>query len=194
MQLQEVLALIASGEGQTVEFKQTTGTSEAATRTLAAFASQPQGGAVIFGVNSDGSPHRGFQLGLETSARLAGTIKAKTLSMTTGLPLAVQMFEFRTPDRLVACVPPGADTGGPYLADGFRWQRVGSSTNKVQIDYQHLARVYQQHLRDDSSYFGIKFCPECGSQDFQTASQVAPHDVLIYIIRCKRCDWSDWSE
>ncbi|MGN2638788.1 AlbA family DNA-binding domain-containing protein [Nocardia takedensis] len=61
--------LLAEGEGQSTEFKETTSTAAAAIRSLAAFASQPEGGTVVFGVKNDGTPHRAFNIGAETSAK-----------------------------------------------------------------------------------------------------------------------------
>ncbi|MEU2030727.1 ATP-binding protein [Nocardia amamiensis] len=202
MRKEEVLAFIESGEGQQVEFKETTSAVKEATRTLAAFGSQPQGGVVIFGVKDDGTFHPSFRIGSDTSERLAGSIKANTLSMTTAQPLMPAIYAFTKPDLLVVEVSADMSSKGPYLAYGYRWQRAGASTHKVQMDYKQLARVYRHHLTDidaedrtAAASFGLRFCPECGGQNFQGAEYVdRVHDEIYYIIRCAECEWTDWSQ
>ncbi|NHE67811.1 ATP-binding protein [Rhodococcus sp. D-46] len=194
----ELVALIAKGEGQTVEFKETTGASKAATKTLAAFASQPQGGVVVFGVNDDGTSNNKFTVAATTSAQLAGSIRANTVSITTAQPLLPVIHTFKAPDLLAVEVLADAVRGGPYLAFGVRWQRVGASTHEVKMDYRQLARAYRQHLVDDEETagnpFGLRFCPQCGNEKLQGRSVVDyDHDELFLIVECS-CGWVDWSQ
>lgn len=97
---------IALGEGQITEFKGTTGQLKPATKTLAAFASQQEGGWVIFGVNDDSTVNRDFTIGADTQEKIAQTIRANTLSMTTAQPLLPRLYALREPDLLVAVIPP----------------------------------------------------------------------------------------
>ena len=53
MTLQQITALAATGESETLEFKETTGTRREATRTVCAFLNQ-RGGQVLFGVTAAG--------------------------------------------------------------------------------------------------------------------------------------------
>jgi predicted HTH transcriptional regulator len=191
----EVLRRIALGEGQSVEFKETTGQIRAAVKTVAAFASQPDGGCVIIGINDDGTPNRMFQVGAKSQEQVAQTIKANTLSMVTALPLVPNIYRFEEPAMLVIDVRglPGDD--GPYLAYGERWKRSGATTNRVQMDYRQLARAYQQHLYDEDDHLGYRFCGSCGSQRLDRNQVVdARQDRVYYTIQCKECGWGDWSE
>ena len=54
MTLEHIAALTATGESETQEFKETTGTRREATMTVCAFLNQG-GGQVLFGVTSDGA-------------------------------------------------------------------------------------------------------------------------------------------
>ena len=54
MTLDRISALAESGESETLEFKETTGTCREAARTVCAFLNQ-DGGRVLFGVNRDGA-------------------------------------------------------------------------------------------------------------------------------------------
>lgn len=186
--------LLSAGEGQSTEFKQTISTTSAAIRSLAAFASQPQGGTVVFGVNNDGTPCRAFTIGAETSAKLAAKIKAAVISMTTGQPLVPAIFAFPSPDRLAVLVPAGADADGPYLGFGRRWQRSGTATVEVTVNYQQLARLYQQQLVNDAGH--LKFCPQCGSSVRYSSFTTAAPDCVYYVTECTepQCGWMDASE
>ena len=54
MGIEQIAALVASGESETLEFKETTGTRREATMTMCAFLNQG-GGQVLFGVTRGGS-------------------------------------------------------------------------------------------------------------------------------------------
>lgn len=186
--------LLSAGEGQSTEFKETTSTATAAIRSLAAFASQPEGGTVVFGVNNNGTPHRAFTIGAETSAKLATKIKAAVISMTTGHSLAPAMYVFRSPDRLVVHVPAGADAHGPYLGFGLRWKRSGTATVRVDVNYRQLAQIYQRHLVSDAGH--LNFCPQCGADVKHSSFTTSAPDCLYYVTECTdpQCGWMDASE
>ncbi len=189
--------LIAQGEGQHVEFKETTGTLKAAIKTLAAFASQPGGGYVFIGVKDDGRPNKGFQLGARTVEEVAAEIKSKTLSMVSAEPLLPRLWAFENPALLVLEVVRDSYKGGPYLAHGARWQRSGKSTHRIDMDYVQLARAYQAHLWDDESeeHLAFRFCERCGSKSLERGTYTDfNHDRLYHWIKCTDCSWGDWSE
>jgi hypothetical protein len=191
----DVLSRIAMGEGQNTEFKETTGQIRAAVKTAAAFASQPDGGLVIIGVNDNGTPNRRFQIGANTLESVAQTFKANTLSMVTAVPLIPKIYRFEDPTMLVIAVDADTSTQGPFLAYGERWARSGATTNRVTIDYRQLARAYQQHLYDEEDALGYRFCAECGSQKLERG-QINDwrHDRVYFAIRCQECGWGDASE
>lgn len=197
MNRDEVKALMAGGEGQTVEFKASTTQTKQAIKTLAAFASQPGGGIVLIGVNDDGSPSRQFTIGRQTQEQFAQDVKENTASLTTGLALTPEIYVLREPDVLVARVTTSHCQDGPFVAFGARWVRSGSTTNQVKMDYVRLARMFQEHLYDDESQDPLpyRFCERCGSEDLRRGSTTDyVHDRVYFMIRCGRCGWGDWTE
>lgn len=185
------------GEGQTTELKETTGQIKPAIETLAAFASQPEGGWVVFGANDDGTPNRRFVLGVDTQEKVARATRANTLSMTTGEPFLPALYAFRDPDLLVAVAAPGADRNGPYLAYGKRWRRFGATTNKVDVDYRQLARVYQDTLLDWDldDPLPYRFCEQCGGQRLDRRDlRDGRSDRVYYTVRCVDCGWGTATE
>lgn len=183
------------GEGQNIEFKETTGQIRPAVRTAAAFASQPDGGIIIFGINDNGTFNRRFQIGKNTQTDVAQAVKANTLSMVTAQPLVPRIHQFDDPVMLVVEVDAALSADGPYLAYGERWRRSGASTNRVNIDYKQLARAYNHHLYDEDDHMGYRFCPTCGNDRLERGQYVdRQHDRLYYVIKCDACGWSDWSE
>jgi hypothetical protein len=190
MTKQEALALVTRGEGQTIEFKETPGQINRAIKTLAAFASQQNGGSVLIGFRDDGTPVPGFQLPQNAAERIAEKIKENTISMVTAEPLLPQIHTFTDPEFAVIHVGPGREEDGPYLAFGRRWKRVGRSTHEVQMNYRQLARAYSQHLWDSTSDEALpyRFCRHCGSQRLNRSQALDySHDRLYYIIECE--DW-----
>jgi ATP-dependent DNA helicase RecG len=86
--------LIAQGEGERVEFKEslTSQLRRAAVETLAAFAAK-HGGTVFFGVRDDGTL-RGVQVGQQTLEKLAREIESNTDPPLTAPHLRVALFQF----------------------------------------------------------------------------------------------------
>lgn len=191
----EIRDAITAGEGQTIEFKQSLGLLKAVTKTLTAFADQPEGGTVLFGVTNTGSIQP-VSVGVNTLENLAGDIKRATLSMTTAIPLLPDIT-WEAGIGVIAVTVPAGVTDGPFLARGRRYKRVGRSTHEVKMDYRQLALAYQRHLYDDAATetLGYRFCPQCGNELLTHARHDDPgHDRSYEIVSCTQCQWSDWTE
>ena len=79
MIIDQLAALAASGESETLEFKETTGTRREATMTVCAFLNQG-GGQALFGVTLDGAV-----VGQQVSERTIEELKAKGLVVSPWL-------------------------------------------------------------------------------------------------------------
>jgi len=197
MELTEALTRIAKGEGQHDEFKESPSQLPKAVRTLAAFASQADGGVVFIGITDAGDPLKGFAIANNLPEKLAAAIKENTVSMISGEPLYPDIYTFTTPMFVAIEVAPAQVARGPFLAHGRRWERVGKSTHEVKINYRQLARAYRDALYDPkaSESLGYRFCPMCGEQHLTRTESTDPgYDMTIEIIKCSSCSWSDWSE
>lgn len=193
----DVRALISAGEGQTVEFKETPGQLPKGIRTLVAFANQPQGGTLVFGVRDADSRIVHLQLARNKVEQMAEKIKQNALSMTTAEPLLAEIHAFPTLGVVAVHVPAGMDASGPFMAFGRRYRRVGCSTHEVRMDYRQLARAYQLHLVGPESREPLpyRFCQACGSEHLQRRWAIDyAHDEAYYFIECESCGWSDWSQ
>jgi predicted HTH transcriptional regulator len=192
---EEAKALIGSGEGQTIEFKERPAQLRKGIKTLAAFASQADGGNLLIGVNDSGAISQ-FQRGANTEERWANDIKTNVISMTTGEPLLPEIHSFGQPGFSVISIAPH-QAGAPFIAYGRRFERVGKSTHEVKIDYRQLARAFNLHLVDEESSepMPFRFCEHCGSEKLKRSSAIDfAHDRQYFFIECQECDWSDWSE
>lgn len=191
----EALALIREGEGQTVEFKERPGQLRVAIKTLAAFASQAEGGYLFIGIRDDGELTR-FQRANNAEEQWANEIKANAISMTTGEPLLPDIYSFGQPGFSVIEVRPSqGDT--PYIAYGRRFERVGKSTHEVKIGFRQLARAFQLHLIDEESNepLPFRFCEKCGSENLARWSAIDyQHDEAFHFIECQDCSWSEWTQ
>jgi predicted HTH transcriptional regulator len=192
---EEARALIAMGEGQTIEFKETTATLRKGIKTLAAFGSRDEGGHLFIGVTDAGGIVP-FQRARNAEEKWANEIKGNVLSMTTGEPLLPQINSFGNPGFSVISVDGGTDTG-PYIAYGRRFERVGKSTHEVQMDYRQLARAFNQHIYDADAAepLAYRFCERCGNPKLKRSSALDPdHDRMYHFIECSECGWSEWTE
>src|ERR1700733_8201552 len=197
MRLADALACIARGEGQHDEFKERRNQLPEAIQALAAFGSQPDGGVVFIGITDAGEPRKEFAIANNLPEKLAGVIKESTVSMISGEPLYPDIHTFTSPTFVAIEVTPAQAARGPFLAYGHRWERVGKSTHKVNINYRQLVRAYRDALYDPGAEesLGYRFCPRCGEQRLIHTQATDPgHDMTIDIIECSSCSWRDWSE
>ena len=134
----EVLALAGSGESETLEFKETTGTRREAAMTVCAFLNQG-GGQVLFGVTSAGSVV-GQQVGERTieelSAELA-RIEPPAFPSVERVPL--------NGDREVIVVSVGRGVSRPYSYRGAAYRRVGNTTRAMSPDEYNQMLFERMH-------------------------------------------------
>nr|HID13292.1 hypothetical protein [Anaerolineae bacterium] len=132
---EEVLALIAQGEGQRVEFKRSLAELETGARAAAAMANT-DGGHVLFGVRKDGTI-LGVQIGAETRERVVQAITDNTD------PTLYPSVEYVDVDgRTVIVVTVVRSENRPHLVRGRAYKRVGA------VDAQMTRDEYERLLRE----------------------------------------------
>lgn len=132
---EDVEALIARGEGQTIEFKTSLAETREAIESLCAMANS-QGGVVLIGVSPDGSP-KGVTIGSNTVENLVEDIKRHTIPRL--LPQDIESVEIEGRHVLlvrVAQAPPGT----VYYAYQRPLVRVGR-TNQLMSPEEQRRKV-----------------------------------------------------
>ena len=127
MGIDQIAALVASGESETIEFKETTGTRREAAMTVCAFLNQG-GGQVLFGVTPNGTV-----AGQQVSER---TIEELSTELRQIDPPAFPTVE-RVPvdgGREVIVVSTGQGASRPYSYRGTAYRRVGNTTLAMSAD------------------------------------------------------------
>ena len=121
MNLDEISALAQTGESETLEFKNTTGTRREAARTICAMLNQ-RGGQVLFGVTSEGNV-----VGQQVSER---TIEGLSTELQRIDPPAFPTVErvSTAEGREVLVVRVSQGTARPYAYRGTTYRRVGNTT------------------------------------------------------------------
>lgn len=134
MDLAELENLIRDGEGQFVEYKETTGQRVEACRTLCAFLNGC-GGTVIFGVTKKGKV-TGQIVSDETKRTLADAF----YDFEPGTDIPVEYVDVDETHKAIVCrVSSGVRR--PYVYDGKPYKRVESTTIKMpQEEYEEMLR------------------------------------------------------
>ena len=117
----QIEVLTASGESETLEFKETTGTRREATMTMCAFLNQ-DGGQVLFGVTETGAVV-GQQVGERTIEELSaelGRIEPPAFPTVERVPVGG--------GRGVIVVSTAQGASRPYTYRGSAYRRVGNTT------------------------------------------------------------------
>ncbi|MEO1076073.1 MAG: ATP-binding protein, partial [Bacteroidota bacterium] len=122
MTADDIQSLIAEGEGETIEFKRTTGQRTAAAKTVCAFLNG-RGGTVVFGVTPEGDLS-GLDVVEQTIAQVVQELK-KVEPFVPITPETVPLPSGRA--ALVLDVPLGPDR--PYTYDGRPYVRQGPTTS-----------------------------------------------------------------
>lgn len=124
MTLEKLNELIASGEGERLEYKETTGQRVEACRTLCAFLNG-DGGTVVFGVSRKGKL-TGQLVSDETKKDLARAF----CDFEPGIEIPTEYVDVDESHQAIVCrVEGGAQK--PYAYDGRPYRRVQSSTVKM---------------------------------------------------------------
>ena len=134
----EVVALADSGESETLEFKETTGTRREAAMTVCAFLNQ-RGGHVLFGVTPAGA-----MVGQQVSDR---TIEELSAELRRIDPPAFPTVE-RVPlndEREVIIVSADRGASRPYAYRGTAYRRVGNTTLAMSADEYNRMLFERMH-------------------------------------------------
>ena len=117
----QIVALAASGESETLEFKETTGTRREGARTLCAFLNQ-RGGRVLFGVNRAGTV-----AGQQVSERTIEELSAEFQQIDPPVFPTIERIRVDS-GREVIVVGTNHGPTGPYSYRGSAYRRVGNTT------------------------------------------------------------------
>ncbi len=135
---EQVAALAASCESETLEFKETTGTRREAAMTVCAFLNQ-HGGQVLFGVTPDG-----VVVGQQVSER---TIEELSAELRRIDPPAFPTIDRVPVDsaREVIVVSMGQGASRPYMYRGTAYRRVGNTTLAMSADEYNRMLFERMH-------------------------------------------------
>ena len=124
---EQLVALAAAGESETVEFKETTGTRREGTRTVCAFLNQA-GGQALFGATRGG-----VLVGQQVSARTNEELSAELQQID---PPAFPTIERVRVDSGREVIVVGTSHGpvSPYSYRGSTYRRVGNTTVAMSAD------------------------------------------------------------
>ena len=132
MTLEELQALILSGEGETLEVKETTGQRVDACETLCAFLNK-DGGMVVFGVGKKGNV--AGQLVSDKTKRELFEVFAK---FEPAADIAVEWVDVDETHKAIVCKVERGNMR-PYVYDGRPYKRVQSSTTVMpQEEYERM--------------------------------------------------------
>ncbi len=134
----EIATLSASGESETLEFKETTGTRREASRTVCAFLNQ-HGGQVLFGVTETGTV-----IGQHVSEH---TIEGLSAELRQIAPPAFPTIERVSVDggREVIVVSTAQGASRPYTYKGIAYRRVGNTTAAISADEYNRMLFERMH-------------------------------------------------
>ena len=134
----DLLALIAQGEGETVEFKRSVAELEQVVETVAGLANT-RGGLVLIGVGPKGEVI-GVDVGQVTGERVANRITGATDPV---IYPSVQIMEVAGSKVFVITVPESDNK--PHLAFGRAFKRVGATTVQMRRnEYERLLLLRRQ--------------------------------------------------
>ena len=132
MILDQIIALTASGESETLEFKRTTGTRREATQTVCAMLNH-RGGRVLFGVTPEGKV-AGQQVSERTIEELSEELRRIEPQALPG----IERVRVNS-DRQVLVVEVAAGPTRPYMYHGKAYRRVGNTTVAMSAhEYQRM--------------------------------------------------------
>ena len=124
---EQIAALVASGESETLEFKETTGTRREAAQTVCAFLNQ-RGGQVLFGVTP-----AGLLVGQQVGERTIEELSAELQRIDPPAFPAVERVRLDG-GREVIVVAAGSGASRPYTYRAAAYRRVGNTTMPMSSD------------------------------------------------------------
>ena len=132
----QVAALVAAGESETLEFKTTTGTRREAAKTVCAMLNQ-QGGCVLFGVTPDGGV-----VGQQVGGQTLEDVSAELQRIEPPAFPAVERISVAA-DREVIVVGVSPGSARPYVYQGVAYRRVGNTTLAMSQD-EHNRMLFER--------------------------------------------------
>ena len=134
----EITTLTASGESETMEFKETTGTRREAAMTVCAFLNQG-GGQVLFGVT-----RAGIVVGQQVSGRTIEELSAEFRQIDPpAFPTIERVSVDDDRDVIVVSTTQGASR--PYTYRGSAYRRVGNTTLAMSADEYNRMLFERMH-------------------------------------------------
>ena len=134
----QVTALVAKGESETLEFKRTTGTRREAARSLCAMLNQ-RGGHVLFGVTPEAQV-----LGQQVGERTIEEVSAELQRIDPPAFPAVERVQLAR-DREVVVVRVSQGSVRPYVYRGTAYHRVGNTTLAMSADEYNRMLFERMH-------------------------------------------------
>ncbi len=138
MTTEQITTLAASGESETLEFKETTGARRKAAMTLCAFLNQG-GGQVLFGVKDDGSV-----VGQEVGERTIEDLSAEFRRIDPPAFPSIERVRVDE-DREVIVVGTGQGASRPYTYRGAAYRRIGNTTLAMSADEYNRMLFERMH-------------------------------------------------
>ena len=138
MNIERIAALAASGESETLELKETTGTRREAAMTVCAFLNQG-GGQVLFGVMPDGAV-----AGQQVSERTIEELSAELRQIDPPAFPTVERVAVDG-DREVIMVSTDQGASKPYSYRGTAYRRVGNTTLAMSADEYNRMLFERMH-------------------------------------------------
>ena len=135
---EQVTALAATGESETLEFKSTTGTRREAAQTVCAMLNQ-RGGHVLFGVTP-----RGDVVGQQVSERTIEEVSAEIQRIDPPAFPSVERIHVAG-DLEVVAVRVSQGAARPYQYRGTAYRRVGNTTLAMSADQYNRMLFERMH-------------------------------------------------
>ncbi len=138
MMLDQIKALVASGESETLEFKATTGTRREAAVTVCAMLNQ-RGGHVLFGVAPDGAV-----TGQDVSERTVEDVSAEIQRIDPPAFPEIERIRVSGDKQVIAVrVTPGSSP--PYQYKGVPYRRIGNTTRRMSSEEYNRMLFERMH-------------------------------------------------
>ncbi|MEW6076467.1 MAG: Fic family protein [Thermodesulfobacteriota bacterium] len=139
--LKQLAALASQGEGETLEFKRSTGELKEAMQTLCAFMNG-SGGTVLFGVRPDGTV-----AGQDVSDKTLRDISQAMDRFEPPAHVAIERIRIRSGREVLAVTAEGGGDVRPFSYEGHPYERMSSTTRRIlQARYERLL-VERSHAR-----------------------------------------------
>ena len=136
---QELSRLLAQGEGESIEFKRSTGEMKEAMQTLCAFLNGV-GGTVLFGVRPDCKAE-----GQVVSDQTLREIAQATERFDPAVHLSIRRAKVHGGREVVAIAVEGDLGKRPFAYDGRPYERVGSTTRRMAQSHYEKALLDRAH-------------------------------------------------